>query len=267
MMLEKLWLARRARVGQIVLDALSVAIAFVWLAPVLWMLSTAFKSNPEIFRLPLHWIPEQPTFAQFTSALKAAPFGRYYMNSLFVGATSTLATLLFASMAGYAFARLSFPGRTAALAGMLSSTMIPFQVLLIPFFILMTTLKLVNTPFGLILAAARDRGECPHRRLQLVRGLLAHRAALGAADDRGGGHLHLCRGLERVLRGAGADQSRGHPHAAGRIGAAAQRRPWHQLGAGDGELGPRLRARDRGVHGAAAADHRRPHWRRREGMI
>ncbi|MBI3709218.1 MAG: carbohydrate ABC transporter permease [Proteobacteria bacterium] len=134
------------------LDAVSLAIALLWLVPLLWMISTAFKPNPEIFRLPLHWIPEQPTLEQFWSSLRVAPFGRYYANSLFVGGLSTLLTLLFASMAGYAFARLPFRGRAALLGGMLSSTMIPFQVLLIPFFILMTALKLVNTPYGLVLA-------------------------------------------------------------------------------------------------------------------
>lgn len=142
----------RRTVARVLLDAVSLAIALLWLVPLLWMISTAFKPNPEIFRLPLHWIPEQPTLEQFWSSLRVAPFGRYYANSLFVGGLSTLLTLLFASMAGYAFARLPFRGRALLLGGMLSSTMIPFQVLLIPFFILMTALKLVNTPYGLVLA-------------------------------------------------------------------------------------------------------------------
>lgn len=136
------------------LDGLSIVLALAWLAPILWMVSTAFKPNPEIFQLPLRWIPESPTLQQFTSSLKVAPFEVYYRNSAFVGGGSTLLILVIASMAGYAFARLPFPGRALALGGLLSSTMIPFQVLLIPFFILMTTLKLVNTPYGLVLAYA-----------------------------------------------------------------------------------------------------------------
>jgi ABC-type glycerol-3-phosphate transport system permease component len=65
---------------------------------------------------------------------------------------TTLIVLAVASMAGYSLARLPFRGRSLFLGGILSSAMIPFQVLLIPFFILMTTLRLVNTPGGLVLA-------------------------------------------------------------------------------------------------------------------
>jgi multiple sugar transport system permease protein len=142
------------RVKNLLLDVMSVAAAFLWLAPILWMISTAFKPSAEVFQLPLQWLPASPTLEQFTSSLKVAPFGRYYWNSIFIGGAATILILLVASMAGYAFARLPFPGRTLALGGLLSSTMIPFQVLLIPFFILMTTLKLVNTPYGLVLAYA-----------------------------------------------------------------------------------------------------------------
>lgn len=133
-------------------DFMMLAVGTLWLLPFLWMLSTALKPTPEIYAVPPAWVPTAPTFDHFAAAWGAAPFARYYLNSALVASATTLLVLLIASMAGYAFARLSFRGRNVLFGGILASTMIPFQVLLIPFFILMTTLRLVNTPGGLLLA-------------------------------------------------------------------------------------------------------------------
>jgi ABC-type glycerol-3-phosphate transport system permease component len=132
-------------------DLAMIVIGALWLLPFLWMVSTAFKAPEEIYRVPPVWVPTEPTVAHFTSVWAAAPFARYYLNSGLIALLTTVLTLLIASMAGYALARLPFRGRSVLLSGILSSTMIPFQVLLIPFFILMTTLRLVNTPGGLVL--------------------------------------------------------------------------------------------------------------------
>jgi multiple sugar transport system permease protein/raffinose/stachyose/melibiose transport system permease protein len=124
----------------------------IWLAPFYWMVLTALKTKPEIFTNPPTWVPLSLNFDNFVTAWNAAPFPSYYLNSFIVASVTTALTLLIASMAGYALSRLSFAGRNIIIGGMLSTTTIPFQVLLIPFFILMTTLRLVNTPWGLILA-------------------------------------------------------------------------------------------------------------------
>jgi ABC-type glycerol-3-phosphate transport system permease component len=141
-----------SRPARLALDAASLAIGFLWLAPILWMLSTALKPSAEIYSVPPYWIPTRPTLTHFASSLAAAPFGLYSLNSVLVAGVTTLLTVLAASMAGYALARLPYRGRWFVMGGMLSSTMIPFQVLLIPFFILLTALKLVNTRAGLVLA-------------------------------------------------------------------------------------------------------------------
>jgi ABC-type glycerol-3-phosphate transport system permease component len=133
-------------------NIVTVIIALIWIVPFLWMLSTALKTKPEIFTYPPQWLPKSLYLQNFISAFEAAPFGTYYLNSFIVGLVTTIATVLAASMAGYAMARLPYRGRNVVIAGMLSTTMIPFQVLLIPFFILMTALHLVNTLPGLILA-------------------------------------------------------------------------------------------------------------------
>jgi ABC-type glycerol-3-phosphate transport system permease component len=131
--------------------ALLAVIGLLWLTPFLWMLATSFKPSPEIYRVPLRWIPDHPTLSQYTGSWKAAPFERYYLNSIVVATVTTALVSASASMCGFALARLWFRGRLFILGGILSSTMIPFQVLLIPFFILMTELRLVNSRGGLIL--------------------------------------------------------------------------------------------------------------------
>jgi multiple sugar transport system permease protein len=134
------------------INVLTVLIGLVWVLPFLWMVSTALKTKPEIFHFPPQWLPASFYLGNFTSAFKAAPFGVYYLNSFIVASVTTVLTVLAASMAGYAMARLPYRGRNVVIAGLLATTMIPFQVLLIPFFITMTALRLVNTLPGLILA-------------------------------------------------------------------------------------------------------------------
>ena len=143
---------RRSPLGNLVINIFTLLLGVVWVAPFVWMVSTAMKTKPEIFSSPPAWLPKTLNFDNFFTAWNAAPFGAYYLNSFLVASVTTATTLLIASMAGYALARLPFPGRNAMLGGMLGTTMIPFQVLLIPFFILMTALRLVNTPWGLVFA-------------------------------------------------------------------------------------------------------------------
>lgn len=143
---------RRSPLGNLLINAMTLLLGVVWVLPFLWMVSTAMKTKPEIFSSPPAWLPHSFNFDNFITAWNAAPFATYYLNSFLVASVTTAVTLLIASMGGYALARLPFRGRNVMLGGMLGTTMIPFQVLLIPFFILMTTLRLVNTPWGLVLA-------------------------------------------------------------------------------------------------------------------
>jgi multiple sugar transport system permease protein len=143
---------RRSPPVETAINLLTILLSAVWLSPFFWMISTAMKSKAEIFTSPPSWLPAALNFDNFIAAWNAAPFATYYFNSFLVAAATTVLTLLIASMGGYALARLPFPGRSLIIGGMLTTTIIPFQVLLIPFFILMTALKLVNSPAGLVLA-------------------------------------------------------------------------------------------------------------------
>ena len=134
------------------LDGVSVLAGLLWLLPLLTMLLTALKPDAEIYARDFSWLPASPTLDHFAKAWRAAPFALYTLNSLLVAAATTASTLLVASLAAYALSRLRFPGRVAILGGILSTTMVPFQAVLIPFFILLTQLHLVNSRPGLVVA-------------------------------------------------------------------------------------------------------------------
>jgi ABC-type glycerol-3-phosphate transport system permease component len=135
---------------KVLIIVLIACFAILWIMPFLWMVSTAFKPTEDIYKVPLRWLPSYFTIEHFFNSFKRAPFNIYYRNSIVISLVSSTLILFTSSMAGFSIARLKFQGRHIILGGILSSTMIPFQVLLIPFFVLMTKIRLVNTFGGLI---------------------------------------------------------------------------------------------------------------------
>lgn len=119
--------------------------------PFLWMVTTAFKTLPEATSSTLRLFPDQWQWANFVDVFKAAPFAQYFFNSFFVGVVVTLAVIVTSLMAGYAFARLEFPGKALAFALILGTMMIPFEVTLIPNFVLVRKLGWYNTYAALII--------------------------------------------------------------------------------------------------------------------
>lgn len=128
--------------------------ALLMIGPFLWMVSTAFKGPEAAFAFPPEFVPQPFTLRNFTEVWTIVPFGRYLFNSAFVAGMITIAELITASLAAYAFARLRFPGRDALFLLYLGTLMIPGQVTLIPNFVLMRYLGWLNTYQGLIVPAA-----------------------------------------------------------------------------------------------------------------
>ncbi|MGP1375521.1 MAG: carbohydrate ABC transporter permease [Almyronema sp.] len=127
------------------------AIALVMLLPLLWLISTAFKSPTEnIFQFPPQFIPQQPTFQNFIAVWQANPFGRYFFNSTLVAVLTVVLNLLFCALAAYPLARLSFRGREVIFSIVVSTIMIPFQIVMIPLYVLTVQLGLRNTYLGII---------------------------------------------------------------------------------------------------------------------
>jgi putative chitobiose transport system permease protein len=146
--------AAPSRWRTLALYGLLSAIALVMLLPLLWLVSTAFKSPTEnIFQFPPQFIPAQPTLSNFVQVWQSNPFGQYLFNSLLVAVLTVVLNLLFCSLAAYPLARLEFRGRDLIFSLVVSTILIPFQIVMIPLYILTVQLGLRNTYLGLIFPA------------------------------------------------------------------------------------------------------------------
>jgi multiple sugar transport system permease protein len=128
--------------------------AIAMLLPFAWMLSTSFKTGEATFVSPPQFIPQNPTLDNYAEAFSAVPMVKFLINSVFVSVTSTVLMVLNCAMAGYAFARIKFPGREIIFYAYLATLMIPQQVTLVPLFVLMTWLDWGNTYQALILPSS-----------------------------------------------------------------------------------------------------------------
>jgi len=133
----------------IILALAKLLLAVATVAPLLFMLSVTFKNQNEIFTMNL--IPEKPTLDNLAYVFTQVNFLRYLWNTFFVAFTVTVAALFFHSMAGYALARLRFPGRDAIFLAMFSTFLVSLPVIIVPLFILVKALGLLNSYAGLII--------------------------------------------------------------------------------------------------------------------
>lgn len=133
---------------------LAIALAFTMLVPFLFMVSTSLMDELEVFRYPPPVLPSAPRWANYPEALRALPFDRFFIVSFITSSGVVIATLLTSAMAGYAFARIEFPGRERVFLLYLATLMIPAIVLLIPRFLLVSRFGWVDTFRGLIITEA-----------------------------------------------------------------------------------------------------------------
>jgi putative chitobiose transport system permease protein len=142
---------KKSRSQILLMYGLLGAIALVMLFPLLWLISTALKSATEnIFQSPPQLLPSQPTLDNFFSVWNSLPFGQYLYNSTLVSVLTVGLNLLFCALAAYPLARLSFVGRDWIFVAIVSTIMIPFQIVMIPLYILTVQMGLRNTYLGMI---------------------------------------------------------------------------------------------------------------------
>jgi putative chitobiose transport system permease protein len=135
--------------------AVLLLVAVLMLLPLLWLVSTSLKGVSEnIFTSPPALLPSQPSLAAYGQLFAANPMLTYLRNSALVSALAVLANLLFCSLAAYPLARLRFRGRGLVLALVVATILIPFQVVMIPLYLLMVQLGLRNSLWALILPQA-----------------------------------------------------------------------------------------------------------------
>src|ERR1700739_4592999 len=137
------------RLGSVLLFCFTAVLAILTISPLVWMICASLKPGDETFSpnlLPQHW-----TLENFQYVFTASPFWRYMLNSFFIAGTITVVALWFHSMAGFALARLKFPGREPIFLIIFSTFLVSLPVIIVPLFILVQKMGMVNTYAGLII--------------------------------------------------------------------------------------------------------------------
>lgn len=143
-----------SRIQELLLHLVLAIGAFIMAFPFIWMILTSFKDISQTFVIPPKWIPDPWVWENYPNSLAALPFGTAYFNSFYITLISVSATLLTASMAAYAFAKIKFPGREVLFLGFLATMMVPGQVTIIPLFLIMKWLGWVDTHLAIIVPGA-----------------------------------------------------------------------------------------------------------------
>jgi len=125
--------------------------AFTWLVPMVWMLSMALTPNSVLQQSSTSLLPSKVTLSNFAGVFSQGDLGRWFLNSFVVTTLTTIITVLFCAMAGYAFAKIHFPGRRALFVVTLAGLMVPKEAMFVPLFLMISNANLQNTYPALIL--------------------------------------------------------------------------------------------------------------------
>jgi multiple sugar transport system permease protein len=138
----------------VLVHAVLVVGAVAALAPLAWMVAASLMPTGEANSFPPRFLPSRPTLLHYRELFTRLDLGRAFASSLIVSFTTTAISLLFNSMAGYAFAKLRFPGRDRLFGALLAAMVIPAPIAMLPLFLMLRSLGLVNSYAGVVLPAA-----------------------------------------------------------------------------------------------------------------
>lgn len=144
-------MTHKKNLGNLFYYLFSILLAIVAMIPFLWMISTSLKSRGALMSIPIEWIPKEPSLVAYAKVFGKFHFFRTIGNSLIISVSYTLITLLSASMAAFAFAKMRFPFGNGIFKVYLATMMIPTQVTMIPLFVIMNKMGLINTYSSVIL--------------------------------------------------------------------------------------------------------------------
>lgn len=157
----------------LLLHVLLLVLAIGTLAPLVWMLSASFMATGEANSIPPRWFPAHPTLEHYRVLFTRLDVTRYLWNSTAVALTTTFCSLLITSMAGYAFAKVRFRGRDRTFKLLLAALVVPSQVGMLPLFLLLQKLGMVNNLWGVVIPGVAS-----------IYGIfLIRQYALGVPDD------------------------------------------------------------------------------------
>jgi multiple sugar transport system permease protein len=142
---------RRQQLARVLLYTLLIIGAAVAMLPMVWMISASLMPTGEASTFPPHFFPTTVTFAHYTDLFTRLNLGRNLLNSAFVAFVVTFASLFINSLAGYAFAKLRFRGRDRLFRLLSTGLVLPVQVAMLPLFLLLKNMHLINTYWGVII--------------------------------------------------------------------------------------------------------------------
>ena len=138
----------------VVLHIVLAGAAFITFTPFAYMVSSSFKKRDEIYSVPVTWIPSEVIRDNYARLFDEIPFGRQYLNSLLIASMLVVLVVFFSSLAGFGFAKYRFRFRNVMFVFVLATMMIPFQVVLVPLFMVVNALSWLDTYQGLIVPHA-----------------------------------------------------------------------------------------------------------------
>jgi multiple sugar transport system permease protein len=147
---QKIWRA----VSRIFVYAFVVIISVTSVFPFVWMISASLKTEATVFAWPIEWIPRDAHWSNYQEIFERVNMLVYFRNTVIISIAVTAIQLSLASLAAYAFAKIVFPGRDILFLLFLATLMIPYQVIMIPVFVIVRTLGLIDTKLGLILSCS-----------------------------------------------------------------------------------------------------------------
>ncbi len=131
--------------------AVIVILALVVLAPLFWMASSSLMKKTEYVSVPTHWVPHEPDLSAYQRLMAEQHFARYYLNSIIISVVISLSSVFFATLTGFAVSnKYAFAGKSAFFAFILGTMLLPFELIMIPLYIMMRGLGLLNT-YGAII--------------------------------------------------------------------------------------------------------------------
>ena len=143
---------KRSLPAKLLYNVIAWAVVFAVAFPLLWMITTALKPQTELFAFPPTLLPKQPTLAYFGRLLFETPFPRYFLNSVVVASATTAVVIVIATLGAHSLVRFDYPGRRLGAQAVLFTYLLPPVVLVLPLYLLMAWLGLVNTLLSLVLA-------------------------------------------------------------------------------------------------------------------
>lgn len=144
-------LRRRKTVRKVTKYLACILVSVIMLFPFYWMATTSLKTYRNVMKFPPQWWPDPITSGNFIELLTIRPFLNYMWNSVYIAALVAVGVVIVASLAGYAFAKIQFKGRNALFLIVLCGMMMPVEVTVIPLFLALSKLGVVNSHFGLII--------------------------------------------------------------------------------------------------------------------